>query len=232
MSSLERVLVAGVFFVLLFLGHIYLAGKTLRKTRHMTELFNRIAFSNSSLLTEDSHPEYVFDRNTETFWSENFYTNPSSTGIPDSSSWGAYPFLQTEISLSHFPGDPPLPNPIKSISVQTGSSPDLAHFRDYARPRKIRLIFYYQKLVDVDRDYQLPGMPQTRAYREFLLNDTPEKQDFMIDFLPPPEASRKFPENISLIWMRMEILAIYPGSRYPDTVAVSEIDYHTEIEDH
>ncbi len=232
MSSRERIAICVLITLGIAGANIYLAGRTFKKTRNLTELYNRIIFSGSSFFNPQSRPENIFDRRLETAWVETEKASADSGAPRDPVAAPGTLYIQMETSFSHFPGDPPSPNPLKRIFIWSGNQASPETFLDYSRPRKIRIVFFYQKLVDIDRDFRLPGLPEFRADRIVVLADSPLAQEIPLDFMPPIESSRRFPENISQVWIRLEIQDLYYGRKYPDRVAISEIDFSEEFPTH
>ena len=137
-----------------------------------------------------------------------------------------------ELGLSHFPDHPPRPNPLLRVFLWPGNQIDLIHFQDYARPKGIRLLFFRQKLVDVDRDFQFPGPPEFWAEKRIVLEDRQGVQIVDTDFLPAIEVSERFPVNIYMLWLRVEVESFYPGRKYADQVAFTEIDFQQSFPAH
>ena len=141
-------------------------------------------------------------------------------------------FIMFPLGLSHFPGNPPRRNPLRSMRIWSGDQSDSDSFARYARPRTIQLIFYLQKIVDFDREYRLQEAPVYWTRREFKLEDSGGEQTVPLAFLDfnarIPE-STGFPDNIYAVWVRMDILDYYGGSEYDRNIAVSEISFERDI---
>lgn len=194
------------------------------------ELQPRLVFSPGSLMDPDSEPSLVVDRNLETAWVE---TVPSDLR-PGGSGTGAIPepgslFLQMELSLTHFPGSPPKPNPVRSITIWSGHPKS---FYAYARPQRIALRFFIQKLVDVDREFRFPSLPENWSVTTIVLEDRPGPQKISVNLPRIGPASGPFPSGIAQIWLRIDVESVYPGRSSPQKVAVTEVDFEETYPTH
>lgn len=232
-GRLEAKLGTSLIVVLVLVYALVLALNTEKRTAGLTELYPRILISTTSLLNSDIHPEYVFDRSLQSAWWEEMPVGDQSAGnrhritrnlqhpLPDPQTLQ----LTVEAGITHFPDNPPRPNRLLKFLIWNGYQKDQKTFRDYARPKKIHLIFFLQDLVDVDREYRIPGAPRFWRSKTVLLEDRPGVQSIDLDFLPPSPPSPRFPVRVSQIWMRLLIESCYPGQKFPHRPAVSEIDF-------
>ncbi|MDH5656810.1 MAG: hypothetical protein OEZ34_12935 [Spirochaetia bacterium] len=173
----------------------------------------------------------LFDRNLNKAELLPFIKNQNSNSISHKPPQNVS-FFQTELFVTHFPGSPPLANPLKEIILWPGTYESGIFSRKYARPSLIRLIFFEQEFVDTDREFRLPPPPFYILEKMIELPDREGPFIIQNTFLPAPKVSKKFPEHIFQIIMRVEILDIYPGNEFPEKTAIAEIDYRTEIPEH
>ena len=226
----ESILLALVAGLIILWSVVFQVGKTNRRTARLSE--NRRVFSTSSLYFSGLiKTDHIFDRNLKTAWVEDLGPLTPLAGITPPVDWkNPVPDPRTlqitiELALSHFPGNPPTPNPLHELTIWSGNQKSPGDFQDFARPRRVRIIFYEQRLVDIDKEYRLMELPHYIGDLSLELKDSPRPQNFDLSFLPRPAASTAFPENISQVWMRIIVESIYPGKRYRNRLAISEIDY-------
>ena len=213
--------------------NLYLASKTLRRTKNLHELYERIIYSTASYYNPGNQPKNVFDGDIHTAWRESLpveiMSSPSSFKIPedfrDPTPDPQTLYLTMEVGLTHFPGIPPQKNPLKKLTIYSGDQSNVSSFKEYARPKRIHLTFFKQDLIDMDREYILPAEPVFWEKKSLTLTDSPDKQEISLDFLPKLEESPKFHINIHQVWLRIVIENFYPGTKYPSQVAISEIDF-------
>ncbi len=204
--------------------------RTWNKTRDLTELQPRLVFTSGSLMDPDSDPGLVVDHRLDTAWVETVPSDLRQGG----SGTGALPepgslFLQMELSLSHFPGSPPKPNPVRSITIWSG---DPRAFYQHARPRRVSLRFFIQKLVDVDREFRFPSLPENWSVTTILLEDRPGPQKIPVQLPVIGPASGAFPSGIAQIWLRIDIESVYPGTASPQKIAMAEVDFEETYSTH
>ncbi len=153
--------------------------------------------------------------------------SPPGTGPADGAPWPWNPavmFVQLQAGLSHFPARPPEPHPLRSIRIWSGNQASPEDFRRHARPRRVRLIYFRQQVVDFDREYRLAGEPVYAGEEVVTLADRMGAQDFPATALAPPQPSERFPHNVRQLWLRLEVLDFYPGTGVTsDAVALSEV---------
>ncbi|MBI3395124.1 MAG: hypothetical protein HY042_04760 [Spirochaetia bacterium] len=231
LSSRERTWIAALAAVVLFLIHVGLARGAWERTKNMTRIRDRVAFSGTSLIDPEVQPALAFDKKPGTAWIEGApstlrISQATVESLPDPGTL----FLQTEVALSHFPGDPPRPNPLKRLWIWPGLQKDLNSFYAYARPARIRVRFFQQELVDIDREFRLPNLPEPMGETTVVLEDKPGPQIIDLTFLPKPAAvNTPFPQGIHQIWLRIEIETLYPGLKHTSSAAISEIYVEQEI---
>jgi len=229
--SKERTLFASLCILSLILLQMKMLSSVPERVKMILNAKHKMIFARDSLTRPESHAEAVFDGDINTSWKITFNRKANSTSksyLPGDDS----NFLQMELSLTHFPGRPPVPNPLKEIILWPGYYESGIFSKKYARPSLARLIFFKQELVDIDREFRLPEAPQFAAEKTIRIPDGGGPVAIPVDFLPAIENSEKFPENIYQIWLRMEVLEIYPGNQFTNELSVAEIDYINRIKDH
>lgn len=118
------------------------------------------------------------------------------------------PFVQWAGPLSHRAARPPQADPLRAIWVVAGAESSAGR---PARPRRVRLAFFREALTDFDRSH-IP--PQPAVYWTELsvtLQDTAGPQRIDLSGLPAPRSSARFPDGVDRIFVRLEVLDIYPG---------------------
>ncbi len=238
LSSRERLALAFLAAISIGLGAVYLSQRAFRRTVNLTELYERVIFSNSFFIRPDVDPSRVFDGDPRTAWWDDLNIDPARPRAHISGkSPGPVPaaglfYIQMELGMTHFPDRPPRINPLLALRIMPGNQADAASFRAYARPRRVHLHIFYQAVVDFDREYRFPGAPVAIASKTVDLADSMGEQIIPVDFLPPVPASPGFPRDIALVWLRMEIESFYPGDRFVNRVAVSELDFDEKFPTH
>ena len=237
MSTRERlifILCASLFFLA---GELYLATKTIRKTRNLHELYERIIYSSASYYDADNHSKNVYDGDLKTAWREapppgalirtnqlkmsNHPENPE----PDPSTLQ----LTMEVGLTHYPDRPPRKNPLKALMIWSGDQSNPEKFMQFARPARIRLLFFRQGLIDMDREYRLPREPELWKEMIVTLEDKSGQQQIDLSTLPGLDESPQFHKNIYMLWLRVIVESFYPGSDFRNEVAISEIKFERVI---
>jgi len=207
--------------------------KAEKKVSSQSELFPRLIFSSATFRNPNHATAALIDQKKDTFWSDGPVLSSVATKKNLSKKEALPPegmiYLHLELGLTHFPGNPPIPNPLKEITIISGAGITEEAYQAYARPRTIRLIFFRQKVVDVDRTLEFPGLPVYTGELTVTLKDSKEIQTIHVESLPPIPDSKGFPYNISVYWMRMEILDVYKGKQFPETVAISEIGFKEQM---
>ena len=238
LSSRERLVLALIASALIALSSVYLLQRSFRRTVNLTELYERVIFSNSFFIRPDVDPSRVFDGDTATAWWDDLKVDPDrprahvSQAKPSALPGRDLFYLQMELGMTHFPDRPPRINRLEGLRFWSGNQKDEATFGDYARPRKVHLHIFYQGVVDFDREYRFPGSPVHVASKTVTLEDRFGPQTVPVDFLPATLPSPRFPYNVSLVWLRAEIESYYPGRKFRNRVALSEIDFLEEIPTH
>lgn len=223
---------------LIGLGGAFLLQRAFRRTVNLTELYQRVIVSNSFFVRPDVDPGQVFDGDPRTAWWDDLNVEPGEPGArvsgehPDALPARELFYIQMELGMTHFPDDPPRINRIREFRIWPGNQSDPASFRDYARPRRVHLHIFYQGVVDFDREYRFPGKPAHIASTTLTLADRPGMQRIPADFLPPTMLSPRFPYNVAIVWLRLEIESYYPGRRFRNRVAVSELDFIEDFPTH
>ena len=183
----------------------------------------RSALSTSSFFDPATTVRNAVDGDPNTYWAKSFPVSgrlcAESSGSPSSSPVERPPclFLQTDAGFTHSPGSPPQKSPLGQIRIITPG-------RAYARPRQVRIVFFAQEIVDMDREFRLPPLPEFLAERTATLQDQ-EEVSIDTDFLPPPLDSPRYPIGVRRLQVRIEIRDVYPGTEHANTVAISEVTY-------
>ena len=84
----------------------------------------------------------------------------------------------------------------------------------------------------MDREFRLPGLPVFWGEKDLELPDRPGRIRIPLNFLPTPPESPAFPAGIDRIWLRLEVLDTYPGDPGESRMAITEIDYAGERQEH
>jgi len=235
----ERIFLSLFIIAVLLAVTIFQVSRTERRTRNLYQLYERIIFSNSSITDPEIDIDAIFDRNIKTAWIENIINTrkgaligPTNKNlikvIPSADIFQ----ITMEVGLSHFPGKPPVVNPLKKLRIWPGFQRDKHTFREYSRPKRITFLFFKQKLVDMDTEYKIPGLPEYLASKSIILKNRAGYQEIDLGFLPKFGNSPRFPVDIYQIWMRIIIHDYYPGSRFRKRIAISEIDFKETYRTH
>lgn len=202
----------------------------------MTQKETRLLLSSALILNQTAKLTNIVDHNPKTAI-ENvnhlLLLNTSSQNISKNFQKGwdfqwKFPFIQMDVGLSHFPGNPPQANPLRSFKIWPGDQSSQESWEKSARPKDIRLVFFRQRLVDSDREYKMIGTPISWQTFSFRLQNKFGSQNFGLEFKNKVKPSSPFPGEIDLIWCRMEIISHYTGkSQYKkNNIAISEIEFH------
>lgn len=236
LSTRERIFTS--VFVLFFvtLGARILVTSAVEKTDGLTRLSPPMVLTPGSFLGSEAPGELAMDGDIHTAWIESIPPRLYTREIPRRNH-PAIPVSGTlywigELGFTHFPADPPLQNAPKEFYIWSGNQASEKDYYDYARPRRVRLVLLRQQMVDVDREFKLTRLPEVWGETSLELPDHPGRISIPLHFLSPLEDSTGFPRNVSRIWVRLEIQSYYPGKLHPDSIAVSELDYRSEISDH
>lgn len=236
MTRTLRLLISSIILLSVVLGVFYLSIKTLGLIKKDEFRAPTVIFSHDFFYGSGTSIEKCIDDDRFTAWVspislpwKNQQSPVARSPIPPTD----MPYLQMELAITHFPGNPPLKNQPERIVLWSGGDKK-SGFKQYARPRKIRLVVFDQEVVDVDREYRIPDLPDYLTEKTIILRDTPEAQVINLDFISPPEDSPAFPKNIRQLWVRMEFLSFYPAVKGDgsESFAIREIDYESPIPDH
>ncbi len=191
-------------------------------------------------LNIDIPTHHLVDRDIRTAWADQlpsvfllgadrFRPIPNPAGpLPDPRSL----YINMELGVTHYPAFPPRINPMRTLIIWPGDQSSPAAFRAHARPRRVRLVFFRQQLVDPDRSYRFPDLPRFWGTRVITLRDGFGPQSIPLDFLSPIEPSPGFPHKVSRVWLRLIFESYYPGTRHRSRVAISEIDFRQKYPMH
>lgn len=80
----------------------------------------------------------------------------------------------------------------------------------------------------MDREFRLPPLPEFLAEKTLTLPDL-QTVSVNADFLPPPLDSPRYPAGVRRLQVRIEIMDVYPGRDYANTVAISEVTYSNRV---
>lgn len=225
------------FTVLAFAAFAAMAFFLLRRAeagyQRIAQFQGRSAFSTGSFFDPSIEPEKAVDGVADTFWAEtppipgqfclrSMKPAEGQSSMPSPVEMPPCLFLQVDLGFSHGPAVPPAKRPPLRMNVANGGPA-------YARPRQVRLVFFSQEIVDMDREFRLPPLPDFVAEKTLVFPDNPS---VLVDlsFLPPPVDSQRYPRNVRRLQVRIEVLDVYPGNKHPNTVAISEVTYSNRAE--
>ncbi|MBL8020520.1 MAG: hypothetical protein JNM27_12700 [Leptospirales bacterium] len=226
---MERNLITGIAFSVFAFMAFFLFKKVSGEEKGILTFKGRSAFSTNSFFDSRLQPGLVLDGDVNTAWIEGMPgggtcmgSGPRGVGAPGQQNAAPAPderpeclFVQIDLGFSHRPGgNGPEKNPLASLKI--------INAMDQARPQRVRLVFFKQEVVDIDREFRLPTLPEHWITREVVLADGIENT-IGLDFLPPPEDSPRYPGKVKRIWLRLEVLSAYPGKS--GNVGISEISY-------
>ncbi len=172
------------FTVLAFAAFAAMAFFLLRKAeagyQGIAQFQGRSALSTGSFFNPSLEPHSAVDGNPDTSWKESppfpgQFCMPAATGLRAEPAAAALHspvemppclFLQVDIGFSHAPAFPPVKRPPLHMKILNAGSA-------YARPRQVRLVFFDQEIVDMDREFRLPPLPEYVAEKTVLLPDQP-----------------------------------------------------------
>lgn len=227
---MERNLATGIAFSVFAFMAFFLFKKVSGEEKGILTFKGRSAFSTNSFFDSRLQPGLVLDGDASTAWIEAMpgggtcmgASGPRAVRAPGEQFAVPAPderpeclFVQIDLGFSHRPGVAgPVKNPLASLKITNAI--------DQAHPERVRLVFFKQEVVDIDREFRLPTLPEHWITREVVLADGIENT-IGLDFLPPPEDSPKYPGKVKRIWLRLEVLSVYPGKS--GVVGISEISY-------
>lgn len=240
MSRWEKNLLIGIILGGALVGSFWLTGRSLAKARVLESMNGRLIFSSASYANPGGPPaRLLVDGLIETAVPDlnaagrRSISAPVTQATPESRlrdtarDWVWSPeraFVQLQVGLTHSPARPPRPNPLIAMRVWSGDQTD---YYSSARPKTLRLVFFHQQLVDLDREYRLPEEPIFWQERTVRLADRQVAQRVDLGFLEDPPESPGFPREVQQIWLRIEILDFYPGQdpKRSDSIALSELAF-------
>ncbi|MEQ9363859.1 MAG: hypothetical protein RIF32_06440 [Leptospirales bacterium] len=244
MSRGEKTVLIAIILGACLAGSFWLTGRSLAKARVLEAMNGRLIFSSAAYVRPGGPPARVLidgspesalpDLNSARYFRSNPDGGTGAPSIPPESeaprAWPWFPgrpFVQLQVGLTHSPDRPPRPNPLRAMRIWPGDQASGRSFQNSARPRILRLIFFRQQVVDLDREYRLPEEPIFWEERTIRLKDRPGPQRIDLSWLAEPPESPGFPREVQEIWLRLEILDAYPG-RDParaDAIALSELAF-------
>jgi hypothetical protein len=216
---MERRLVTGLALAVFVASGLFLLYKVRSEEQDFLGYQGRTAISTNSIFDPALSPELAIDSDRKTFWKESMpgvqgtCTNETRTA-PESDTRPPCLFLLIDAGFSHRPGRPPEPDMPTFLTLEPGPA-------EYARPRAVRVVFFDQEIVDMDREFRLPTSPVFLAEKSFVLSDG--INHLPLDFLPPARVTAVYPGSVRKLWVRVEIESVYPGSKYSNTVGISEL---------
>ncbi|MEQ9365996.1 MAG: hypothetical protein RIF32_17265 [Leptospirales bacterium] len=139
-------------------------------------------------------------------------------------------FLLIDTALTHSPGTtaeaPPRPRRAVSLRIFNGVCLrcDPKRFTEYGRIKRARLEILYRRANNPDEEFVIPeARPVLERVLEFP--DRPGGFTVSLEDLPAPPPSSGWPENMSYMITHIQVLEIYPGTRFADRFAVGEVVY-------
>ena len=231
-ASKKPYLAASALLMLLLLAFVGVMAKALHDATALENLTTRNVMSSATWLSGAPDLQLLFDGRPETAL-PNFNhrgAHPVSLSAPAWVINPAVPFIQTHVGLTHRAAEPPVIDPLKKLWIWSGDQSSSQAFQERARPRRLRVLFFRQRLHDFDREYRMMDAPTLWASRSVELEDRMGAQSVDLGFLDYSlvEDSPGFPAGIDIVWVRLELIDFYPGARYPNAVAISEIAFETE----
>lgn len=221
-------------------GSFWLTGRSLAKARVLESMNGRLIFTSAAYVRPAGPPDRVLvdasletalpDLNSARYLAGGQTPRPPAPGSAASRAWPwfpARPFVQLQVGLTHSPDRPPRPNPLRALRIWSGDQSGKDTFRKSARPKTVRLVFFRQQVVDLDREYRLPEEPVFWRERTVRLKDRSGPQRVDLDWLEEPPESPGFPREVQEIWLRIEILDYYPGGdpARADAIALTELSF-------
>ena len=221
-------------------GSFWLTGRSLAKTRVLEAMNGRLIFTSASYVRPggpaarvlvDGDPRTALpDLNSGRYGAPGPDSGSAATNADAGRPWSwtpGQPFVQLQVGLTHSPDRPPQPNPLRSMRIWSGDGSTPEAFAKSGRPKTIRLIFFRQQVVDLDREYRLPEEPIFWQERVVRLRDRSDAQRVDLGFLEEAPESPGFPREVREIWLRLEILDYYPGNdpQLRDAIALSELEF-------
>lgn len=210
-------------FILYFGLIFFFPIRSYHKIKNIYYFDKPIWYSRFSFFTKEVNLEHCFDKNLETscyeFYSQNLIkAQPKELKIsPEETAF------VLELSPTHHMGFyPPKINPLLEFWVYL-SKEDLK----YNIPKEILLIFYEQKLYQINRDYRFPDQPIKK--REILISI--KNQEGWQKFKLPQEEileSKGLFENIYQRWVKIIIKEIYKNN-ITNRISISELFFKDQF---
>ena len=224
-------LAASALLLLLLLTFAGVMAKAVRDATALENLTTRNVMSSATWLSGAPDLQLLFDGRPETALSD-FNHRGAQPVFPATPRWvidPTIPFIQTHVGLTHRAAEPPVIDPLLRLWIWPGDQASPGAFAERARPRRLRLLFFRQRLHDFDREYRLMDAPTLWASKTIELEDHMGARAIDLGFLDyaAVEDSPGFPAGIDIVWVRIELLDFYPGVRYRNAVAISEIAFET-----
>ncbi len=141
-------------------------------------------------------------------------------------------YVLADLSLTHFPA-------LRAPGIETGPRPrragalrifngicancQEAEFREFGRVRRARVEILVRRANDPDVEFEIP--PARVVWSQVI--DFPDRPGAVAIPLavPDPLPSAVYPVNVFYIICKIAPLEQYPGTRFPDRLAIGEIQY-------
>ncbi len=139
-------------------------------------------------------------------------------------------WLLIDLGLSHWPApeSDAAPRPRKPAYVEIFNGPctrcDGTRFRSHGRWKSVRVELLARRANVMDEEYVIP--PEEVLWSRLIrLPDAPGPERLDLSDVPQAPPSSGWPENMSYIRIKFTALDVYPGERFDDRIALSEIVY-------
>ncbi len=190
--------------------------------KHINNFRKPVFYSSFSFLFPELDLYKCFDKNLQTSCSEFVIHNQYYSFSEQPEELKILPgeiAIVREVSPSHRLNTfPPEKNPIIDFRIYFNEE-DLKN----AIPKKIRLVFYEQKLYHINNDFRFPDQPEKIQQIELKIQ---KKSGWQIFQLPPfkIEDSFVFPKNMNQRWAKIIIDEVYPSDSRK--ISIGEIYFY------
>lgn len=182
-----------------------------------------IRYSTYSFFTKEVQLDYCFDKNFQTSCYEFYTQDPIKEQPKELKIYPKETAFVLELSPTHHMGFyPPKINPLLEFWIYL-SKEDLK----YNIPKEILIVFYEQKLYQINKDYRFPDQPIKK--KEILISI--KNQEGWQKFRLPEEEileSNGFSENIYQRWVKIIIKEIYKNNK-TNKISISEIFFKDQF---
>jgi len=137
-------------------------------------------------------------------------------------------YILMDLALSHYPGangDRPRARKSALLRFYNGACTNCTEdkFQSYPRIKRARIEILKRRANDPDVEYVHPPVEKVLEWEQ-TFPDRPGPFDMALHLPPWPESAR-YPENVSNILVKLTVLEIYPGTKFNDRVAITEMEY-------